>query len=336
MNGRLEKELKIDQKIRNMIKDHSQNKILNSYYGSFVDESYSTRYTYMVNVITFLEYMKRNYNIDFNKESDIKRIKMLHINEYLNSYSYKKGKLSNEKNTNSYKALKLASVRHFYEFLVNNDMADTNLCDKIKKPKEKSLNEIISLTPEEIQLVKLNVLNGVGTDRAKSFQKKLTNRDLAIIFLGITTGLRISAICNINMEDVSIQNKTIRVIEKGYVDKYIYVPENVMNYIEKWIDDRSEILEYGNSDALFISLKQERISTSTVRKMLKKYTYNIDKNITPHKLRSTAATNLLEETGDIFLVAEVLGHKNIQNTRRYAKMSEEKKRNAASILGKLV
>ena len=70
--------------------------------------------------------------------------------------------------------------------------------------------------------------------------------------------------------------------------------------------------------------------------MLRKYTYNINKNITPHKLRSTAATNLLEQTGDISLVAEVLGHKNLQNTRRYAKVSNEKKINAANILGGLV
>ena len=71
-------------------------------------------------------------------------------------------------------------------------------------------------------------------------------------------------------------------------------------------------------------------------KMLSKYTYNIDKKITPHKLRSTAATNLYEQTGDIYLVADVLGHANIQNTRRYAKVSNGKRIDAANKLSNLI
>lgn len=334
MTGRLEEELKVERKIRtNLI---TQPKILTDYYNSFMDDTYNTKHNYIYHVITFVDYIKKNYGINFDNHEDIRRIKALHINNYINDYTYKKDHDFKEKNTNTYKANKLSALRNFFDFLLDNDIVEHNPCLKVKMPKDKRIHEIVSLTNEEIQIVKNNILNGVGSLKAVNYQKKLVNRDLSIVSLGITTGLRVSAICNINIQDISFKDNVIKVIEKGNIEKKVYVPANVMEYIKLWLEDRSEILNGDSLDALFISTQKRRISTNAVRNMLKKYTYNIDKNITPHKLRSTAATNLLEQTGDIYLVAEVLGHKNLQNTRRYAKMSNEKKIDAANILGKLM
>lgn len=338
MNGRLEEELKIETRLKQIIKYKPI--IVKDYYASFTDETYNTKMNYINHLITFSDYMENQYHISFNNYSDMKEIKVLHINTYIKQFTYKEYKDgTKKKNTNSYIANKLSAIRHFFEFLCNNEIIEYNPCLKINIPKDNRIHTVTYLTKKEIKIVENNIINGVGSERAVNYQKKWTNRDLAIIMLGIATGLRVSAICNINIKDISLETKSIRVIEKGDIEKDVYIPNNVLEIIQDWIKDRNEILESSNINklnALFISSHKKRITTNSVRNLLNKYTYNIDKKITPHKLRSTTATNLLEETGDIYLVAEVLGHKNIQNTRKYAKISNEKKVKAANIMGSLM
>ena len=333
MTGRLEEELKIENKIKNLMM--SKPIIILKYYNSFMNETYNTKRNYITNIIEFVNFMEKEYNIDFNNYKDIKSIKTFHINEFLNGFTYKKNNVKT-KNTNTYIANKLSSLRNFFEFLFDNEIIDQNPCSKIKTPKDNRLHNIVYLTKEEINVIKDNINNGVGSQQAINYQKKWKDRDLAIVMLGITTGLRVSAICNINIEDISFYNKSVRVIEKGDIEKDVYIPDNVLDIIKMWIKEREGILDGKDINALFISSQKKRISTQSVRIMLRKYTYNIDKNITPHKLRSTTATNLLEQTGDIALVADVLGHKNLQNTKRYVLVSNEKKIDAANILGQLI
>lgn len=333
MTGRLEEELKIESKIKSLMENKPV--IIFKYYNSFMDKTYNTKRNYITHVIEFVCFMENEYKIDFNNSNNVNSIKAFHINEFLNNFTYKK---NNEriKNTNTYIANKLSALRNFFEFLYDNEIIDQNPCSKIKTPKDNRLHNITYLTKEEINIIKNNINNGVGSEQAIKYQKKWKNRDLAIVMLGITTGLRVSAICNINIEDVSFSNKSIRVIEKGDIEKDVYIPDNVLDILKMWIKDREMILYDKNINALFVSSQKRRMSTQSVRIMLEKYTYNINKNITPHKLRSTTATNLLEQTGDISLVADVLGHKNLQNTKRYAQVSNKKKIDAAKILGNLI
>lgn len=333
MTGRLEEELKIEEKIKCLI--NNKPIIILRYYNSFMNETYNTKRNYITHVIEFVNFMEKEYEMDFNDYKHIKSIKTFHINEFLNNFTYKKNN-DGAKNTNTYIANKLSALRNFFEFLCDNEIIEQNPCSKIKTPRDNRLHNIIYLTKDEINIIKDNINNGVGSKQAINYQKKWKSRDLAIVMLGITTGLRVSAICNINIEDVSFYNKSIRVIEKGDIEKDVYVPDNVLDIVKSWIEEREEILNGKDVNALFISSQKKRISTQSVRIMLRKYTYNINKNITPHKLRSTTATNLLEQTGDIALVADVLGHKNLQNTKRYALVSNKKKIDAANILGSLV
>ena len=333
MTGRLEEELYIENKI--MIMLQGKPNILFDYYNSLIDETYNTKNNYLRHVVKFIEYMNNTYEIDFKDCDDLNKIKSIHINNHINQYNYKYVRGERLKNTNSYKANKLSALRNFFEFLCDNDIIEYNPCLRIKTPKDKRLHNVVSLNKEEIQTVKNNIKNGVGSSRAIKYQRKWTNRDMAIIMVGITTGLRVSAICNINLNDISFKNKTIRVIEKGDIEKEVYIPDNVIEILKDWLYDREDILSNYKIDALFISSQKKRITTHAVRNIVDKYTYNIDKKITPHKLRSTAATNLLEKTDNIYLVAEVLGHKNIQNTKKYAGMSNDKKIEAANILGNL-
>lgn len=334
MTGRFEQELKTEEKIKNMIANKP--KILKGYYNSFVDETYNTKYNYINHVCSFINFMEKTYNIDFDDYDQIDTIKALHINEYISQYNYKEIDGKKVKNTNSYKANKLSAIRNFFDFLYDNEIIKNNPTLRIKTPKDKRMHKIISLNEKEIQIIKQNILNGVGSQRAISYQKKWINRDMLMILLGIATGLRISAICNINIQDINVKNKTIKVVEKGNIEKEVHIPENIFEYINNWIEDRERILNGLDVDALFISSQKKRITTSAVRNMLNKYTYNINKHITPHKLRSTTATTLLKKTNNIYLVAKVLGHKNIQNTKRYADLPDSEVIEAANIMGSII
>ena len=154
--------------------------------------------------------------------------------------------------------------------------------------------------------------------------------------LGITTGLRVSAISNIDIDDIDFKNNVLRTIEKGGYEREIFLSDKLVDIINNWIVDRKKILGKIECNALFISTQKKRIGITTIRSLLTKYTYNISKHITPHKLRSTTAINLYDTTGDIFLVADVLGHHNIENTKRYTKVSNAKRKYAADKLSNLI
>ena len=143
-------------------------------------------------------------------------------------------------------------------------------------------------------------------------------------------------ICSIDVQDLLLDENMITLSGQPGESKSIYVPESVVRYIEHWMEDRSKILGSDPEDALFISTQRKRISSNAIRDMLRKYTYNIEKNITPQNLRHTTGATLYEKSGDLYLVAEVLGHKNLQNTKRYATAVDKKKKVAAEMLGAIL
>jgi len=334
MSGRIEKDREIENKINLMLQ--SQSVIINDYAKSFGNKTTNTKKTYIHHVINFCTYLNNNSNIDVNNFNDVKRINYSHIVSYMNyiqHYSPNGDYISKEASSC---AAEYYAIKHFCKYLKLCKYIDYNPCDEVEIPKDKKVHEITSLSPSEIKIIKNNIQRGVGTSKARAKQEKWKNRDLCIILLGITTGLRISAISNIDIDDIDFNNKTLKTIEKGNYERTIFLSDKMIELIKDWIADREKLLKNNNCNALFISAKQNRINTTTVRDMLKKYTYNIDKHITPHKLRSTAATNLYDVTGDIYLVADVLGHHNIQNTRRYAKVSNTRREFAANTLSKLM
>ena len=115
----------------------------------------------------------------------------------------------------------------------------------------------------------------------------------------------------------------------------IYFGEEVETALDEYLEQRINIDPIENTDALFLSMQKKRISVRTVQKMVKKYAALVTslKDISPHKLRSTYGTNLYRETGDIYLVADILGHKDVNTTKKhYAQMDDERRRKAAQIV----
>jgi len=334
MSGRLNKDKKIEYKLQNLINE--QPLVIKGYSKSFGNKTFTTKNVYINHVINFCNYLETNFNINIDDINNIKNINYSHIISYMDYIKYHSpnGEYKNKEAGSC--AAEFYAIKHFCKYLKLCRYIDYNPCDEIEVPKDKKEHEIISLTPSEINRIKKNICNGVGTPKAKATQRKWKNRDLCIVLLGVTTGLRVSAITNIDLDDIDFKKKTIKTIEKGNYEREIFLSDKMINYLNEWLKDRQEMIDGNNCNALFISAEKKRISTSTIRHMLKKYTYNIDKKITPHKLRSTTATNLYEATGDIYLVADVLGHHNIQNTKRYAKISNSRKEFAAKTLSKLV
>lgn len=334
MSGRIEKDNLIENKISKVI--NNQHSIIKGYSKGFGGKTANTKESYIKRAINFCNFLQKEYNIDFNNQTEIKTLNYMHIIAYMDFIkNHMPDGTKVDKGINGC-AVDFYAVKHFCKYLKSCRFIDYNPCDEVEIPKDKKIHDIVSLTQDEIYTIKNNILKGVGSHRAKATQEKWKNRDLCIVFLGITTGLRVSAITNIDIKDIDFNSKTLKTIEKGNYERIIYLSDKMIELINKWIKDREKIFGNINCDALFISAKKQRISTNTIRDMLTKYTYNINKNITPHKLRSTAATNLYDKTGDIYLVADVLGHHNIQNTKRYASVSTQKRELAASMLSNLM
>ena len=156
---------------------------------------------------------------------------------------------------------------------------------------------------------------------------------MAIITLLLGTGIRVSELVGLDIQDVDFKNGGIQVTRKGGNEMVVYFGEEVEKALLNYIEMRKNITPVaGHEHALFYSTQRKRIGIQAVENLVKKYASQITttKKITPHKLRSTYGTALYRETGDIYLVADVLGHKDVNTTRKhYAAMDENRRRLAA-------
>jgi site-specific recombinase XerD len=160
---------------------------------------------------------------------------------------------------------------------------------------------------------------------------------VALLTLLLGTGIRVSECVGLNLEDIDNKNRTLRVIRKGGNEALVYYGEEVAQALEAYIKGPRAGLQpaRGHEQALFISMNLTRITTRSVERLVKKYAQLVTslKKITPHKLRSTFGTALYHETGDIYLVADALGHKDVNTTKKhYAAIDEGKRRMAANVV----
>ena len=322
MKGRKENEEKKLKKIEEKIADKPF--YIKKYYYTLDDKSYTTKNVYINYVLDFIEFAKNDLHLDVSSVESFNSIKKSDIDYYLANLDGKA----------SIKRCRLYGIKTFFQFLEDDEYISNNPCIKVIAPKEKEEHVITSMTKKEINIVKKNILNGYGSKRAINTQYKWRRRDYAIVMLGLSLGLRVTSLTEINLEDINFDEKKITIVEKGNKTRIVMFSDDLKNVLLDWIDDRKEILgdDCKSVDALFISSRRKRITSSGIERLISKYTQNIDKHITPHKLRSTCATNIYNKTGDIYLTADVLGHSNIANTRRYAQISEERKKKAAEAM----
>ena len=173
------------------------------------------------------------------------------------------------------------------------------------------------------------------TGQAKVYYEKTKKRDLAILTLLLGTGIRVSECVGLDLNDVDFKNNGIKVTRKGGNEMVVYFGDEVADALMEYIETDRKFIQpiTGHENALFLSTQKRRMGVQAIENMVKKYARQVtpNKKITPHKLRSTYGTSLYKETGDIYLVADVLGHKDVNTTKKhYAAIDEDRRRQAAS------
>ena len=240
-----------------------------------------------------------------------------------------------ESNDAPARARKLSSLRALYRYLIAHDYLEKNVAELVDMPRLQE-KPVTYLEKEEVRDVLQGAETGSSlTKKQYKFSKGQQMRDIAILTLLLNTGIRVSEMVGIDLQDIDWNERRIRVFRKGRKEQYVYFNEPVQEALEDYINYERKS-DSDDLNALFISRKGQRITVRSVERMVKKYTASVvpATNITPHKLRSTFATNLYEETGDIYVTADALGHASMQTVKKYTNLSDERRRKAAEAIEK--
>ena len=240
--------------------------------------------------------------------------------------------------TNNERALKrkLCAIRSMYNYFHKNKVIDINPVLQVDLPKLHD-KAIVRLDPEEVVELLDTIESGDGlTKKQLESHNQLKIRDLAILTLLLGTGIRISECVGLDINDVDFNKSQIKVVRKGGYEAYVYFGDEVAEALNDYLIERkAKNPAEGHENALFLSNRNSRITVRMVEIMVKKYASIVTpmKKITPHKMRSTYGTNLYQETGDIYLVADVLGHSDVNTTKKhYAAIDANQKYKARNIV----
>ena len=310
--------------------------------GIEASTSSRTRIAYAYDLRIFFEYMHESNPIC--KKVDIRdfpvnlldQIKAVDIEEYLEYLSYYEKDGQEYTNDEKGKMRKLASLRSLYKYFYKKEFIEKNPTMLVETPKLHDKN-IVRLDIDEVaDLLDQVELGEKLTKGQQRFHGKTKVRDLAIMTLMLGTGIRVSECVGLNIKDVDFKNNGIKIKRKGGNEVVVYFGVEVEEALKAYLEERNHIVAcQGHQEALFLSIQNKRLQVRSIENLVKKYSKTVTqlKNITPHKLRSTYGTNLYRETGDIYLVADVLGHKDVNTTRKhYAAIEDDRRRSAAGVV----
>ena len=301
-----------------------------------------TRISYAYDIRIFFQFLleqnpmfKDKTMSDFTVDvlDQIKAVDLEEYEEYLKVYQAG-DKSKTETNGERGVKRKISALRSFYAYYYKHEMITTNPSVLIDVPKIHDKN-IIRLDTDEVAML-LDYIEHCGdtlTGQKRMYHEKTKDRDLAIVTLLLGTGIRVSECVGLDVEDVDFKNNGIKVTRKGGNEMVVYFGPEVEKALKKYLEVRENITPLaGHEHALFYSTQRRRIGVQAIENLVKKYAREITttKKITPHKLRSTYGTALYQETGDIYLVADVLGHKDVNTTKKhYAALDDARRRQAA-------
>jgi len=298
-----------------------------------------TRLAYAYDIRLFFEFLHEKNPICSKMEitdypvSLLDQITRIDIEEYLEFLSFYEKDGKEITNDERGKARKLSALRSFYNYYFQNELISNNPASLVPIPKRHQ-KEIIRLEPNEVAILLDQVEDGSKlTKKELEYHKKTKIRDVALLTLLLGTGIRVSECVGLDLTDLNFEVGGIKIRRKGGYEAVIYFGDEVEDALLDYLEERERIIPAeGHENALFLSLQNRRMAVRSVEKLVKKYASRVTsiKKITPHKLRSTYGTSLYRETGDIYLVADVLGHKDVNTTRKhYAALEDERRRRAA-------
>lgn len=301
-----------------------------------------TRVAYAYDLMVFFNWLKETnpalsgINIQNISISILDSLKAVDIEEYISHIRYyiKNG----EEHGNKEKGIKrkLIALRTFYKYYYKKERIKNNPSVLVDTPKLHD-KAIVRLEPEEVANLLDNIESGEGLSATQNkYHEKTSVRDLAIVTLLLGTGIRVSECVGIDIDDIDFNTNGIKVHRKGGYEAVVYFGDETETALKSYLEERKKTdAAEGHKNALFLSMQKKRISVRAVEILVKKYASLVTtmKKITPHKLRSTYGTSLYRETGDIYLVADVLGHKDVNTTKKhYAAIEEDRRRKAANIV----
>ena len=283
-----------------------------------------TRISYAYDIRIFFQFLlEQNPMFKDKTMSDftvdvLDQVKAVDLEEYEEFLKVYKSADSSKTETNGERGVKrkISALRSFYAYYYKHE-------------------NIIRLDTDEVAML-LDYIEHCGdtlTGQKRMYHEKTKDRDLAIVTLLLGTGIRVSECVGLDVEDVDFKNNGIKVTRKGGNEMVVYFGPEVEKALKKYLEVRENITPLaGHEHALFYSTQRRRIGVQAIENLVKKYAREITttKKITPHKLRSTYGTALYQETGDIYLVADVLGHKDVNTTKKhYAALDDARRRQAA-------
>ena len=336
-----EQEIKNTKKMREILEDLPG--FCRQYFRGIEESTGArTRLAYAYDLRVFFEFIQReNPSLKDTSIRDfpisiLERIGREDIEEYLDFLTYyeKDGQVFT--NDARGKARKLSAVRSLFKYFYTSEILTKDVTALVPLPK---LHEkpIVRLDSDEVAKMLMKADSGAELTRSQQrFHDKTRLRDMAILTLLLGTGIRVSECVGLDLDDLDFREKGMLVHRKGGSESIVYFGDEVEAALKDYLEQRKQILpKEGHEKALFLSLQNRRITVRAVENLVKKYAGLATslKKITPHKLRSTYGTSLYRETGDIYLVADVLGHKDVNTTRKhYAAIDEDRRKNARNIV----
>lgn len=234
------------------------------------------------------------------------------------------------------KSRKLSAIRAMFKYFFNKGDIGVNNAAKVATPKCRE-KEIVRLNADEISDLLSVAESGRGLSKhAIGYHEKTRVRDTAILTLFLGTGIRISELVGLDDDSVNFDDNSFVVTRKGGGQSILYFSDEVAFALKEYVAQKKNDPKIPQEEkALFLSMQYRRINVRSVEILVKKYSKTVTplKKITPHKLRSTYGTRLYNETGDIYIVADVLGHKDVNTTKRhYAAITQENRRRVACVV----
>lgn len=218
---------------------------------------------------------------------------------------------------------RISSIKVFFNFLVKNNLIEINPTLKIIAPK---LNKVLPNILGQKQAEQL--LTQAAIYEVEEESQEVRIRDYAILEVLYSTGIRVSELVGLDVEDINFSNLTLKVLGKGKKERFVPFGIPAREAIDKYLKDSRNSFNDKNSQALFLGLRGKRLNVRQVRRILNKAMDQIEnsKEVSPHDLRHSAATHMLEAGADLRIVQELLGHSSLATTQKYTHVTIERLR----------
>ena len=333
MKGRVEHSIQTENNIKNIL-GTLPDIVGDFYYNISVSKEPKTCLTYIKAIREFL----RSVDPKDMRSVDISSIKEVDVARFMHGLETKTTKEGNIESTSfSYRKTVHSALNSFFGYAYKSGVIKKNPIELIERPKNQDNVKRIKLGEIDLK----NLLEAVNTGtldnmKAANTQRKWKTRDRAMLMMFISTGMRETALTEINVDDINWDTGVLTIIDKRYTTHDYILPEKLQDELKKWLSERDEILNGKECDALFVSTLRGRISPRAVTDIVGKYSeYALGKRLSPHKLRAAFCTILYEKTEDIELVRDAVGHRNIATTQRYIVKDNSAKKKSSAIMNSL-